>query len=83
MNVNSNTGTQVATFSGNTSNSLQCSAAYLNTNYNSSNTNTNIGARNLSFKQSPNIVLPLPLGRRVHTLKCVGSKITKTQERQE
>ena len=46
--MNSNTGTQVATFSGNTSNSLNCSAAYLNTNLNSSNTNANIGARNLS-----------------------------------
>ena len=46
--MNSNTGTQVATFSGNTSNSLNCSAAYLNTNQNSSNTNANIGARNLS-----------------------------------
>lgn len=46
--MNSNTGTQVATFSGNTSNSLICSAAYLNAGYDSSNTNTNIGARNLS-----------------------------------
>ena len=46
--MNSNTGTQVATFSGNTSNSLKCSAAYLNTNNDSSNTNANIGARNLS-----------------------------------
>ena len=46
--MNSNTGTQVATFSGNTSNSLKCSAAYLNTNNASSNTNANIGARNLS-----------------------------------
>ena len=46
--MNSNTGTQVATFSGNTSNSLKCSAAYLNTNNDSANTNANIGARNLS-----------------------------------
>ena len=46
--MNSNTGTQVATFSGNTSNSLKCSAAYLNTNNDSANTNVNIGARNLS-----------------------------------
>ena len=37
--MNSNTGTQVATFSGNASNSLKCSAAYLNTNNASSNTN--------------------------------------------
>ena len=46
--MNSNTGTQVATFSGNTSNSLKCSAAYLNANFDSSNTNANIGARALS-----------------------------------
>ena len=46
--MNSNTGTQVATFSGNTSNSLKCSAAYLNTNNDSSNTNANIGATKLS-----------------------------------
>ena len=46
--MNSNTGTQVATFSGNTSNSLKCSAAYLNANNTSANTNANIGARNLS-----------------------------------
>ena len=46
--MNSNTGTQVATFSGNTSNSLKCSAAYLNANNTSSNTNANIGARALS-----------------------------------
>ena len=46
--MNSNTGTQVATFSGNTSNSLKCSAAYLNTSNDSANTNANIGARNLS-----------------------------------
>ena len=46
--MNSNTGTQVATFSGNTSNSLKCSAAYLNTNNDSSNTSANVGARNLS-----------------------------------
>lgn len=46
--MNSNTGTQVATFSGNTSNSLKCSAAYLNANNASSNTNANIGARALS-----------------------------------
>ena len=42
--MNSNTGTQVATFSGNASNSLSCSAAYLNALQTSSNTNTNIGA---------------------------------------
>ena len=46
--MNSNTGTQVATFSGNTSNSLKCSAAYLNANNTSANMNADIGARNLS-----------------------------------
>ena len=46
--MNSNTGTQVATFSGNTSNSLKCSAAYLSADFDSSNANANIGARNLS-----------------------------------
>ena len=64
--MNSNTGTQVATFSGNTSNSLNCSAAYLNANNTSSNTNTNIGARNLSINITPDSV-PLPLGKIVNT----------------
>lgn len=78
----SSTGTQVVTFSGNASNSLKCSAAYLNANNTVSNSNANIGARNLSLNQSPNTVLPLPLGKIVSTPNCVGSKITKTQERQ-
>ena len=81
--VNSNTGTQVATFSGNTGNELKCSAAYLNSNNDSANTNTNIGYRNLSFTTMLNNISSLPLGRIVHTPHCVGSVTTKTQERQE
>ena len=46
--MNSNTGTQVATFSGNASNSLKCSAACLNASNASSNAGAHIGARNLS-----------------------------------
>ena len=80
--MNSNTGTQVVQFSGNASNRLKSSAAYLNANNTSSNTNANIGARNLSLNQSPDTVLPLPLGKIVRTPNCVGSNITKTQERQ-
>ncbi len=68
----SNTGTQVVTFSGNASNRLKCSAAYLNTNHTSSNTNANIGARNLSLNQSPDTVLPLPLGKIVRTPCVIG-----------
>lgn len=80
--MNSSTGTQVVAFSGNASNSLKSSAAYLNANNTVSNSNANIGARNLSLNQSPNTVLPLPLGKIVCTPNCVGSNITKTQERQ-
>ena len=82
--MNSNTGTQVATFSGNASNSLKCSAAYLHLNNDSTNTNTNIGARNLSLKQLSSNMPSLPLGKIVHTTpSCVGSRNTKTQERQD
>ena len=56
--MNSNTGTQVVRFSGNASNRLKCSAAYLNANNTVSNSNANIGARNLSLNQSPDTVLP-------------------------
>lgn len=80
--MNSSTGTQVVAFSGSASNSLKSSAAYLNANNTVSNSNANIGARNLSLNQSPNTVLPLPLGKIVCTPNCVGSNITKTQERQ-
>ena len=81
--MNSNTGTIVATFSGNTSNSLKCSSAYLKANNSSANTNTNIGARNLSVIPD-HAKLPLPLGKiTVTTPLCIGSKSTKIQERQE
>ena len=46
--MNSNTGTQVATFSGNASNSLKCGAAFLSAGFGSSFASAYVGARNLS-----------------------------------